>query len=57
MEATLAVPDSLVDEVCLVGPAGKVKDRLAAWEEAGVTNLIIAASDINTLRTIAEGVN
>jgi F420-dependent oxidoreductase-like protein len=56
MEATMAVPDALVDEVCLVGPADKVKDRLAAWDDAGVTNLIIAASDITTLRTIAEGV-
>jgi len=55
MEATMAVPDALVDEVCLVGPAGKVTDRLAAWEEAGATNLIIAASDTVTLRTIAEG--
>lgn len=56
MEATMAVPDAMVDELCLVGPAGKVKDRLAAWSEAGVTNLIIAASDITTLRTIAQGV-
>ncbi len=57
MEATMAVPDALVDEVCLVGPADKVRDRLAAWDDAGVTNLIIAASDITTLRTIAEGVS
>jgi F420-dependent oxidoreductase-like protein len=56
MEATMAVPDALVDEVCLVGPADKVKDRLAAWDDAGVTNLIIAAFDTTTLRTIAEGV-
>jgi F420-dependent oxidoreductase-like protein len=57
MEATMAVPDALVDEVCLVGPAGKVRDRLAAWDQAGVTNLIVAASDFNTLRTIAEGLS
>jgi F420-dependent oxidoreductase-like protein len=57
MEATMAVPDELVDEVCLVGSADRVKDRLAAWDDAGVTNLIIGASDITTLRTIAEGVS
>ena len=36
--------------------ASAVEDRLAAWGDAGVTNLIIAASDITTLTTIAEGV-
>lgn len=54
MEATLAVPDALVDETCLVGSSDRIKDRLAAWREAGVSTLNIATSDINTLRTIAE---
>jgi F420-dependent oxidoreductase-like protein len=57
MEATLAVPDALVDEVCLVGSPDRIRDRLAAWEEAGVSTLNVATSDINTLRTIAELVN
>lgn len=56
MEATLAVPDALVDEVCLVGSSARIKDRLAAWQEAGVSTLNIAASDPTTLRTIAEHV-
>ena len=57
MEATLAVPDALVDEVCLVGSSDQIKDRLDAWKEAGVSTLNVATSDINTLRTIAEHVN
>ena len=56
MEATLAVPDALVDEVCLVGSSDQIKDRLEAWKEAGVSTLNIATSDISTLRTIAEHV-
>jgi len=56
MEATLAVPDALVDEVCLVGSSDQIKDRLDAWKEAGVSTLNVATSDINTLRTIAEHV-
>lgn len=54
MEATLAVPDELVDEVCLVGPKERIRDRIAAWEESGVGTMIVGASDPTTLRTIAE---
>ncbi len=56
MGAIMAVPDELVDEVCLVGPADRVTDRLDAWKEAGVTTLIVATSDVTTMRTIAEHV-
>lgn len=54
MEATMAVPDDLVDEVCLVGPAERITDRIEAWKEAGVTTLILGTSDVATMRTIAE---
>jgi F420-dependent oxidoreductase-like protein len=54
MEATMAVPDELVDEVCLVGTKDMIRDRLEVWKEAGVTTLIVGTSDITTGRTIAE---
>ena len=54
MEATMAVPDALVDEVCLLGSREMIADRLDAWKEAGVGTLIVGASDPTTLRTIAE---
>jgi F420-dependent oxidoreductase-like protein len=54
MEATMAVPDALVDEVSLVGSKEQVRDRLDAWREAGVSTLVVGASDLTTLRTIAE---
>ncbi len=54
MEATMAVPDALVDEVCLVGPKERIGDRLEAWREAGVSTLIVGTTDVTTLRTIAE---
>ncbi len=54
MEATMAVPDELVDEVCLLGSPDMIKDRLDAWNDAGVGTMIIGASDPTTLRTIAE---
>ena len=40
-EAIAAVPDELVRNVSLVGPRGFVKERLAAYAEAGVTTLLL----------------
>jgi len=53
MEATMAVPDELVDEVCLVGSSDQIRDRLEAWKDAGVSTLILGTSDVATLREIA----
>jgi F420-dependent oxidoreductase-like protein len=53
-EAIAAVPDSLIDEVALVGPAERIRDRLDAWRESGVTTLLVGTPDVNALRTIAE---
>lgn len=54
MEATMAVPDALVDEVSLVGSRDMIRDRLDAWRDAGVGTIILATSDPTTMRTIAE---
>src|SRR6201993_1105666 len=40
-EGIAAVPDDLVRHVSLVGPRGFVKERLAAYAEAGVTTLLV----------------
>ncbi len=40
-EAIAAVPDELVRNVSLVGSAGFVKERLAAFAEAGVTTMLV----------------
>jgi F420-dependent oxidoreductase-like protein len=52
--AVAAVPDALVDEVALVGPRERIRDRLEAWKEADVDSLSIASLDLGTLRVIAE---
>ena len=39
-EAVAAVPDDLVRKVNLIGPRGFVKERIAAFAEAGVTTLL-----------------
>jgi alkanesulfonate monooxygenase SsuD/methylene tetrahydromethanopterin reductase-like flavin-dependent oxidoreductase (luciferase family) len=54
MEATMAVPDELVDELTLVGSRDRIADRLDAWRDAGVTTMIVNTTDIPTMRTLAE---
>jgi F420-dependent oxidoreductase-like protein len=54
LEAIAAVPDSLVDEVALVGSPEKIRDRLDAWRESGVTRLLVSTHDLGTLRALAE---
>ena len=60
MEAAAKVPDQLVDDVALVGPADRIKDNLQRWTEAGkkhqVGSMLIAGGQPEVLRLIAETV-
>lgn len=53
-EAIGAVPDDLVDEVCLVGPKARVAERLELWRAAGVWELAASIQDVDSLRALAE---
>ncbi|UGT63117.1 LLM class F420-dependent oxidoreductase [Nocardia asteroides] len=56
-EAAKAVPDDLVRDVSLIGPAGFVKERVAAFREAGVTVLNVvplAGSSAERVQLIEE---
>jgi len=57
-DAAAAVPDALVDEVALVGPEDRIRDRLQAWKEAGkkkhVGSLLAGTGDATALRVLAE---
>ncbi|UGQ14018.1 LLM class F420-dependent oxidoreductase [Yinghuangia sp. ASG 101] len=54
-EAIAAVPDAFVDEIALVGPPDRVRERFAAWEaDEHVTDMIITARDIPTLKLLAD---
>jgi F420-dependent oxidoreductase-like protein len=52
-EAAGRVPDAFVDEVALVGPVERMRDRLAAWRESGVSTLLVSTRDVATLRAVA----
>jgi F420-dependent oxidoreductase-like protein len=59
-EALAAVPDSLVDDVALIGPAERILERLEAWKEAGrnrhVGSMLIGGGQPELLRLLAENV-
>lgn len=51
-EAIAAVPDDLVRNVSLVGPKGFVKERLAAYAEAGVTTMLVHPLATDSAETV-----
>ena len=53
-QAIAAVPDELCDEISLVGPKARIRERLAAWQESPVTMLNVGTADTETLRFLAE---
>jgi F420-dependent oxidoreductase-like protein len=53
-EAVAAVPDALADEISLVGPPARIRERLAAWRESPVTALLAGTRDPAALRLLAE---
>ncbi|MFN8439806.1 MAG: LLM class F420-dependent oxidoreductase [Caldilineaceae bacterium] len=54
VEAMIAVPDELVDDVALCGPKERIKERLSIWTSSPLTTLNLTSPDLNTVRTMAE---
>jgi F420-dependent oxidoreductase-like protein len=56
-EAAAAVPDRLVDAIALVGPAGRIRERLSVWKAAGargeIGSMLVAQASVEALRLIA----
>jgi F420-dependent oxidoreductase-like protein len=53
-EAMAALPDTLIDEVALLGPREAIAEKLEVWKASGVTTLGVVVQDLGTLRTLAE---
>ena len=53
-DAAAAIPDALVDELALVGPAERIADRLDAWRESRVTELVLRVDDVDVLTRIVQ---
>lgn len=54
LEAAMAVPDALVDEVALCGPKERIAEQLTLWRNSPITTLNLMTTDIATVRTLAE---
>jgi F420-dependent oxidoreductase-like protein len=53
-EATDLVPDELVDEMSLVGPVARIKERYRAWEDAGVSTMLVNTRQNEALQLMAD---
>ncbi len=53
-EAAHVIPDELADSLALVGPKERIKERLHAWRDSRVTTLLVATTDKDHLRQVAE---
>ena len=53
-EARAAIPDDLIDELALVGPAERIAERIAAWRESRVTELVLRTTDPEVLTAVVE---
>lgn len=52
--ATTLIPDELVEDMHIIGDAGYVRERVAQWEESGVTTLLLSLRSAAEVRQIAE---
>jgi alkanesulfonate monooxygenase SsuD/methylene tetrahydromethanopterin reductase-like flavin-dependent oxidoreductase (luciferase family) len=57
-EAMAAVPDALVDDIALVGPKDRIRDRAQRWIEAGkkkhVGSMLLGSGQKEALQLMAE---
>jgi F420-dependent oxidoreductase-like protein len=53
-DAMAAVPEAFADEISLVGPPARIRERLDAWRASPVTSLMVSARSTEQLRQIAD---
>jgi F420-dependent oxidoreductase-like protein len=57
-DAEAAVPAKLIDEISLVGPAARIKDRMQAWKDVAKTHkvrtMVLTGGSVEALRVAAE---
>jgi len=53
-EAVAAVPDEFCDEMSLVGPVARIRERYRAWADSGITGLTIVADQPEAMELMAN---
>jgi 5,10-methylenetetrahydromethanopterin reductase len=51
-----AISDRLIDEYCLVGPPGRCREQLAAWDESGAATVVLVPHPLPREETYVDGV-
>ena len=58
-EAAAAVPDALIDEISLIGPPDRIRDRLQAWQDIAKKNwvgsLVLVGADTRAVGLLVAG--
>jgi F420-dependent oxidoreductase-like protein len=55
-EAIAAVPTAMVDDLALLGPSGRIKERAATWKDSLATTLLVAGPP-PVLEVVADAVS
>src|SRR5436309_11738148 len=53
-EAVAAVPDEFCDEMTLVGPIARIRERYRAWAECGITGLTLVTEQPEAMELMAS---
>jgi len=53
-EAVAAVPDEFCDEMALVGPGARIRERYRAWADSGITGLTISTEQTEAMELMAS---
>jgi len=53
-EAMMKVPAELIDEIALVGPKERIRERLQTWIDSPVTTMNMMIYSVQSLRTMVE---
>lgn len=53
-EAIATVPDELCDELSLCGPEARIRQRFTAWEDAGVTTMLVSSQQPEAYHLMAD---
>jgi F420-dependent oxidoreductase-like protein len=53
-DAIASVPDQLAKDIALIGSVAQIRDELGAWEDAGVTTLVVMSRSEAELAQVAD---
>ena len=53
-EAMEAIPDEFIDEMALLGPAERIRERYRAWADSGITGMHVQTTQAEALALMAE---